>query len=131
MDPWLEDYWGDVHASLTAYARDRLQPTLPSGLKARIEEYVTVESKFDDEEWRHHFVPDVMVTEQFRLSTSGASPPLGSTVQLNGADDGVEFIGDSDGAVGERSPTDPSATEHFVELFLIGGVIGDCRVGVL
>lgn len=70
MDPWLEDYWGDVHASLTAYARDRLQPNLPSGLKARIEEYVTVESKFDDEEWRHHFVPDVMVTEQFRLSTS-------------------------------------------------------------
>ena len=70
MDPWLEDYWGDVHASLTAYARDRLQPNLPQGLKARVEEYVTVESKLDDEEWRHRFVPDVVVTEPFRLSTS-------------------------------------------------------------
>ena len=70
MDPWLEDYWGDVHASLTAYTRDRLQPNLPSGLKARIEEYVTVESKLDDEEWRHHFVPDVVVTEPFRISAS-------------------------------------------------------------
>lgn len=70
MDPWLEDYWGDVHASLTAYSRDRLQPNLPAGLKARIEEYVTVESKLDDQEWRHHFVPDDVVTEPFKLSTS-------------------------------------------------------------
>ena len=51
MDPWLEDYWGDVHTRLTTYTSDRLQPNPPSGLKARIEEYVTVESKFDDEEW--------------------------------------------------------------------------------
>ena len=70
MDPWLEDYWGDVHARLTTYASDRLQPNLPAGLKARIEEYVTVESKLDDEQWRHHFVPDVMVTEPFKLSHS-------------------------------------------------------------
>ena len=70
MDPWLEDYWGDVHASLTAYTRDRLQPNLPSGLKARIEEYVTVESKLDDGEWRSHYIPDVVVTEQFQISTS-------------------------------------------------------------
>jgi hypothetical protein len=70
MDPWLEDYWGDVHTRLTTYTSDRLQPNLPAGLKARIEEYVTVESKLDDEQWRHHFVPDVVVTEPFRLSTS-------------------------------------------------------------
>ena len=70
MDPWLEDYWGDVHARLTTYASDRLQPNLPSGLKARIEEHVTVESKLDDEEWRSHYIPDVIVTEPFRISTS-------------------------------------------------------------
>jgi Protein of unknown function (DUF4058) len=70
MDPWLEDYWGDIHARLTTYASDRLQPDLPKGLKARIEEYVTVESKLDDEEWRHHFVPHVMITAPFRLSKS-------------------------------------------------------------
>ncbi len=69
MDPWLEDHWGDVHARLTTYTSDRLQPNLPTGLRARIEEYVTVESKFDDEEWRHRFVPDVVVTEPFRLSS--------------------------------------------------------------
>ncbi len=70
MVPWLEDNWGDVHASLTAYARDRLQPNLPKGLKARIEEYVTVESKLDDEQWRHHFQPDVVINEPFRLAAS-------------------------------------------------------------
>lgn len=76
MDPWLEAYWGDVHASLTAYARDCLQPNLPAGLKARIEEYVTVESKYDTEDWRHHYVPDVIVTEPHRLSTSEAAGSL-------------------------------------------------------
>ncbi len=70
MDHWLEDYWGDVHAILTTCASDRLQPGYP-GLKARIEEYVTVESEFDTEDWRKHFVPDVIVTDtQPRLSTS-------------------------------------------------------------
>jgi len=56
MDPWLEAYWGDVHASLTAYARDALQPNLPAGLKARIEEYVAVESQYDADDWRQHYV---------------------------------------------------------------------------
>ena len=68
MDPWLEDHWGDVHTRLTTYTSDWLQPNLPPGLKARIEEYVTVESKFDTEEWRHHFVPDVVVTEPLQLA---------------------------------------------------------------
>ncbi len=38
MNPWLEEHWGDVHTSLTTYARDQLQPRLPPGLRARIEE---------------------------------------------------------------------------------------------
>jgi hypothetical protein len=83
MDPWLEAYWGDVHASLTAYARDMLQPNLPDGLKARIEEYVAVESKYDTEDWRHHYVPDVVVTESHQLSTSEAAGSLAVLVDSN------------------------------------------------
>ena len=47
MNPWLEEHWGDVHTRLTTYACDQLQPRLPSGLRARIEEYVAVESEDD------------------------------------------------------------------------------------
>lgn len=42
MDPWLEYRWGDVHTSLTTYTRDQLQPQLPPGLQALVEEYVSV-----------------------------------------------------------------------------------------
>jgi hypothetical protein len=41
MDPFLENRWGDVHTSLTTYTRDQLQPQLPAGLYARIEEFRT------------------------------------------------------------------------------------------
>lgn len=43
---------------------------MPAGLKARIEEYVAVESKYDTEDWRHHYVPDVVVTESHQLSVA-------------------------------------------------------------
>ena len=45
MNPWLESHWGDIHTSLTTYARDQLQPQLPAGLRARVEEYVAVEAE--------------------------------------------------------------------------------------
>lgn len=64
MNPWLEAHWGDVHTRLTTYACDQLQPRLPSGLRARIEEYVAVESE-DEPEWaRSRFSPDVRVIER-------------------------------------------------------------------
>ena len=44
MNPWLESHWGDVHTRLTTYSCDQLQPQLPSGLRARIEEYIAVET---------------------------------------------------------------------------------------
>jgi hypothetical protein len=37
MDPYLEPYWGDVHARLAVYASDVLRKILPSSLRARIE----------------------------------------------------------------------------------------------
>jgi len=43
MDPWLELFWRDVHASLIIYIRDHLQPQLPAPLVARAEEDVSVD----------------------------------------------------------------------------------------
>jgi Protein of unknown function (DUF4058) len=61
MDPWLEADWGDVHTSLVTYARNALQPQLPEGLKARVEEYVAVETEDDAP---HGYYPDVRVIER-------------------------------------------------------------------
>lgn len=61
MDPFLENHWGDVHTRLTTYAADQLQPRLPAGLAARIEEFVHLD--VEDSEVRRHFRPDVRVIE--------------------------------------------------------------------
>ncbi len=63
MNPWLEAHWGDVHTSLTTYARDHLQPLLPHGLRARIEEYVSVEVQDGLEPSSTRFSPDLRVIE--------------------------------------------------------------------
>lgn len=60
MDPFLEAHWGDVHSRLTLYACDEIQAQLPSDLRARVEEYLTVES---DDEWQKHYAPDVRIVE--------------------------------------------------------------------
>jgi hypothetical protein len=64
MNPWLESHWGDVHTRMTTYACDQLQSHLPSGLRARIEEYVAVEVNDDSEGPRARFAPDVRVIER-------------------------------------------------------------------
>ena len=33
MDPYLEQYWGDVHQSVITYVRDWLQSRLPGDLR--------------------------------------------------------------------------------------------------
>jgi hypothetical protein len=63
MDPYLEHHWQDVHTGLITYARDRLQPALPGGLRARIEERVFVES---EEGEKRSIFPDVSVVESPR-----------------------------------------------------------------
>jgi hypothetical protein len=70
MNPWLEAHWGDVHTSLTTYARDQLQPLLPSNLRARIEEYVSVETDDEDGEPSRRFVPDVRIIEHPDMAES-------------------------------------------------------------
>jgi hypothetical protein len=64
MNPWLEGHWGDVHTRLTTYACDQLQPRLPKGLHARIEEYVAVESEDQDDASTTYLAPDVRVIER-------------------------------------------------------------------
>ena len=40
MDPYLEDFWSEVHQSLVIYARDQLRSVLPAGLRARPDHHV-------------------------------------------------------------------------------------------
>jgi hypothetical protein len=61
MDPYLEQHWRDVHASLIIYARDQLQPQLPGNLVARVEERLVVEP---EEGGGRSIYPDVRVVEQ-------------------------------------------------------------------
>lgn len=40
MDPYLEQFWGDIHARCIIYAADHVQAHLPADLRARVEERV-------------------------------------------------------------------------------------------
>ncbi len=61
MDPWLEQHWGDIHHRLVTYACDHLQPQLPGGLRARMQERVLVEKP---EGLSRGVYPDVRVVER-------------------------------------------------------------------
>jgi hypothetical protein len=61
MDPYLEPFWGDVHARLVIYACDHLQGQLPQTLRARVEERVFVDAPQQDE---RSVCPDVRVVER-------------------------------------------------------------------
>src|SRR5262245_35068788 len=76
MDPYLEQFWSEVHAAMIVYLRDQLQPQLPPGLVARIEVYASVE-EVDDEAPRSVAVPDVHVVEK---SSRGARRSAKGTV---------------------------------------------------
>jgi hypothetical protein len=62
MDPYLEQFWGDIHHRLITYMSDALQKELPGDLRARVDERVFVEP--DDRK----IVPDVRVVERGRPS---------------------------------------------------------------
>ncbi len=60
----MEPFWRDVHAALIVYTRERLNPGLPSDLRARIEERLIVENPFQDPGWQRDVVPDLHVIER-------------------------------------------------------------------
>lgn len=65
MNPWLESYWGDVHTSLTTYARDAIQKQLPPDLHARVEEYLSVDEPDGDPKYRHRRIsPDIHISHK-------------------------------------------------------------------
>ena len=70
MDPYLQQYWGDVHHGLIQYTRDALQPCLPNDLRARVEERVFVES---EPERIRQVVPDVYVSRVYHAGAAGPS----------------------------------------------------------
>jgi hypothetical protein len=72
MDPYLERFWGDVHARLVTYACDQLQERLPADLIARMQERVYVETPEGPGRSVH---PDVRVVERGR-GPAGAAPAL-------------------------------------------------------
>jgi hypothetical protein len=63
MDPYLEQYWGDIHHRLIVYLSDALQKELPGDLRSRVDERVFVEP---DEGQPRNIVPDVRVVERGR-----------------------------------------------------------------
>src|SRR5947209_7078903 len=76
MDPWLEFYWRDVHASMIIYIRDHLQDQLPEPLVARAEEDVSGDS---DEKRPSLLRPEVEVAEDRPDAEGGVAtlaPPV-------------------------------------------------------
>lgn len=60
MDPYLEQFWGDVHASLIVYVRDQINEQIPSDLQARVEEGLMV----DAEDYSRRIYPNVDVVQR-------------------------------------------------------------------
>lgn len=69
MDPYLEQHWRDIHASLIIYSRDQLEEQLPGNLIARVEERVVIEP---EEGNGRSIYPDVRIVEHPRGATSAA-----------------------------------------------------------
>jgi hypothetical protein len=75
MDPYLEQYWLDVHARLILYACDQLEEQLPDSLIARVEERVVFETEESADRWVY---PDVRImedTSRASRATAVASQP--------------------------------------------------------
>lgn len=78
MDPYLEQFWRDVHARLIIYAADQLQGRLPSDLRARVEERVVVEPGVSEED--RSVYPDNRVIERGRGPSAAAVAEAGVAV---------------------------------------------------
>ena len=60
MDPYLEQFWGDVHSRFVVYMADQINDQLPGDLQARVEEGLMV----DAEDYSRRVYPDVHVAER-------------------------------------------------------------------
>lgn len=69
MDPYLEQYWGDVHTRLMVYASNQINEQLPDDLQVRVEESLSVEA---DEGFHRTVYPDIRVVEEPDAWSAGA-----------------------------------------------------------
>lgn len=113
MDPYVEQYWHDVHHALVTSARDQLQGRLPADLRARLQERVFVETT---QEGYRTIYPDVHVWELPPRGFSSEVPPgatksadlgLEEPLVLHLADEPMRqgYIEIVDGASGNRVVT--------------------------
>ena len=63
MDPYLEQFWGDVHHTMINRSRAAIQKQLPADLVARVDERVFVEPS---EGLPRNIIPDVRIVERGR-----------------------------------------------------------------
>jgi Protein of unknown function (DUF4058) len=77
MEPYLEQFWGDVHHTMITYARAALQKDLPTDLVARVDERVFVESS--DGSGRN-IVPDVRIVQRGHSGRRGL--PAGNGIAV-------------------------------------------------
>jgi len=71
MDPYLEPFWEDVHTSMMVYLRNALQSQLPEGLRARVEERITIDNEETGDK-PSQFRPDAMVTASGPWASGGS-----------------------------------------------------------
>jgi hypothetical protein len=83
MNPWLEKRWGDVHTSLTTYARDAIQRQLPPGLQAQVEEYLAVEDLSHYPSADRRISPDIYVSAVHATYTVGSQPAVAPVTIAN------------------------------------------------
>ncbi len=89
MNPWLEAYWGDVHTSLTTYARDAIQQALPGGLQARVEEYLAVEEEFGPSTFSTRRIsPDISILQS---ASNRETEPQSASVAIADAEEPFIF----------------------------------------
>ena len=77
MNPWLEEFWQDVHATLLVYSRDQLNAELPPGLHARVDERLAIGA---EEEKARSYLPDVAIAESWDRPSGPVLGQGGATV---------------------------------------------------
>src|SRR5437667_5197110 len=78
MNPWLEEFWRDVHAHLLVYAADQLNVELPTDLAASIDERLVIDV---EEKEPRTYVPDVAISESWDNPHGPALGPEGVAVE--------------------------------------------------
>src|SRR5437879_3213503 len=78
MNPWLEEFWRDVHAHLLVYAADQLNGELPADLTASIDERLVIDL---EETKPRAYVPNEAISESWDNLRGPALGPDGAAIQ--------------------------------------------------